>query len=191
MIEVSHRGYTIRYADNADEWTCYDVQDAKGRSYSSPKLSNVKAAIDKMLLDVRKSNALACFELGIPTSFYGPKKTAAKIIEYVERKVERDHYGKKPDTVRHIVASVAQRGSSERAARRNEDIDKFMPDTPEAHEAFARFEAAAAREREAHAQTQAAFAAIPRVTVEMISELVRVANDAELGRSSLNGGDHG
>lgn len=174
MIETIYRGHTIRYTDNADEWTCYDVQDAKGQSYSSPKLSNVKAAIDKMFLDMRKRSAFPCFELG---KSHHPTKTAATIIEYVEHKIERNFYRPtEPSIDRHVVAAVAQRTGRERAVRRTADITEFMPDTPEAHEAYQRFLAARQRAQEAEKDARDAFDAIPRVSIDMIPDLVRIKN---------------
>lgn len=168
MIEVIHRGYTIRFNENSDEWACHDAG-----YYSSPKLSNVKQRIDKMLLDERKKSALPCFEIG-GAYHRQAKKTEAKIIEFVKTRVERD-YSNRQKPPQHIVASVAQRSGSEKASRREVDISDLMPDTPEAHAAFVRFEEACAREQEAHEATTDAFNAIPRVTLDMIPALVRIA----------------
>ena len=174
MIEVEHRGYTIRFNENSDEWYCSALS---GKSYSAAKLSTVKAAIDRMLLSVRKASAYPCYEIG--GSYHrDPMKHSAKIIEFVGTKIERD-YSNRPKPPKHIVASVAQRNHSEKASRREVNISELMPDTPEAHAAFALFENACAREREAHAATLAAFDAIPRVTLDMIPDLVKIAGGSD------------
>lgn len=177
MIEVIHRGYVIRYNENADEWSCSDAG-----YYSSPKLSNVKQRIDKILLDVRKKAALDVFSIGGSADIRAGKN-AVRIIEYLGReKVSslRANYGSggKVDG-EHKVAAFGKDGWSEKKARREYTINNLMPDTSEAHAAFARYEEACAREREAKQATKVAFEAIPRVTIDMISELVRIADAPE------------
>jgi len=170
-IEVEHRGYTIRFSENADEWSCLDVEDIKGRRVSSQSLSKVKAAIDKMLLDVRKANAVDCFELAGDHG-WEPKATETRIIEYVEQKKDRVYNPKtgNSDLVAgaHIVGCVARRNGNKQAARRNVKLDDLMPDTPDAHAALAQAKAAHERKTLAEQEYRRAFAAIPRVTIDMI-----------------------
>ena len=170
MIEVNYRGYMIRFNENSDEWWCGDLS---GKSYASPKLSTVKAAIDRMLLSVRKESAVTCFEIGGGYTA-NPYKVEAKIVEFIKTKQDHDWKGNPRPPV-HIVASVAQRSGSSKASRREVNIADLMPDTPEAHAAFERLLEAAERERIATQATKAAFDAIPRVTLDMISNLVKIA----------------
>lgn len=168
-IIIDHRGYVIRFNENADEWSCHDAG-----YYSSPSLAKVRARIDKMLLDTRKKAAVDCFELSGGAYRGSVDKIPAKIIEFVKTKPDKDYRGN-PLPPKHIVASVAQRSMSEKASRKEVELSELMPDTPEAHAAFARLEEACKRLREAQNATNEAFKAVPRMTIDMIEELVRIA----------------
>ncbi|RWX72558.1 hypothetical protein [Mesorhizobium sp. M2A.F.Ca.ET.039.01.1.1] len=176
-IEATHRGYVIRFNENSDEWYCSELGSTSGY-YSSPSLSKIKARIDKMLLDVRKKSAFPCFEIGGWTHARA-EKSEAQITEYLGRGKSYNHKlnhgsgGYEPGP--HRVASVAQRGANEKASRKEIEINTLMPDTPEAHAAFVLFEEACRREQAAKKATKAAFDAIPRVTLDMIPDLVRIA----------------
>ena len=179
MIEVTHRGYTITFNENSDEWYCRELS---GKSYSAPKLSTIKASIDRMLLSVRKKSAITCYEVSGGHS-RDPSKTEAQIVEFITTKNERDYSGKAKPPV-HIVASVAQRRGSAKASRREVSIADLMPDTPEAHAAFDRLVKATEREVAAHKETLAALNAIPRVTFEMITDLVKLADEKPEGEGA-------
>ena len=48
-METEHKGYKIRYSENGDEWSCFDLGDA----VSAPSLSACKAKIDALLKEQR------------------------------------------------------------------------------------------------------------------------------------------
>lgn len=173
-IVVEHRGYVIRFNENADEWACHDAG-----YYSSPSLAKVRARIDKIALDTRKKAAVDCFEISGGSWRSTAEKVPAKIIEFIKTKADKDYRGN-PLPPKHIVASVAQRSMSERASRKEVYLAELMPDTPEAHAAFARFDDACKRLREAQKAADEALKAVPRMTIDMIDELVRIASDPAL-----------
>jgi hypothetical protein len=176
MIEVDHRGYKITFNENADEWYCADV----GNYYTSPSLAKVRARIDAMLLAVRKASAVKCFEIGkAHSSTFSQSKTEAQIVEYVKKVENKKYHSNEVVSIDHVVAVVAQRPGSSRASRRDAELKELMPDTPEAHAAHEAFLVFLAEERAATARAREAFAAIPRVTLEQVEELRKIANKAD------------
>lgn len=167
-ITVEHRGYTIRFNENSDEWTCPEAG-----YYSHQKLSTVKTYIDKMTLAVRKKSALLCFEIDRTYA----SKTESKIIEYLGQEKKRNYSTGNFDLGDHRVAVVAQRGGSDRATRSTMTVGNLMPDTPEAHDAFERYLSLHKAAEVAAKTAREAFNAIPRVTVDMIPDLVRIATE--------------
>lgn len=166
-IKIEHRGYTIRFNENADEWTCSEAD-----YYSSPSLSKVKAKIDKMLLDVRKASSVTVFE--ISHGFGRMSRYESKLTEFVKTKHDKDWRGNAlPPS--HIVASVAARDGTKKPARREMKLSDMMPDTPEAHAAYAACETLFREAKAAEKRAIAAFDAIPRVTLDDIRALVRLA----------------
>jgi hypothetical protein len=175
-IEIEYRGHVIRYSENADEWTCYDLN-----SYSSPKLSNVKQRIDKMYLDQRRKSALPCYILEGGYDIHGPlRKIEASIIEYVGPEHRRDHSrGMTADVVDHKVATTAVRHGNERASRTVSELSGLMADTPEALAAFDQAVALYKKARAAWDAYREAVKQIPRVSLDDIPDLVRIASNQE------------
>lgn len=175
-LALTYRGYTIRWSDNEDCWVCYDA----GKGINNVSLLKLKEAIDRLNRKERKDAALSCFE--IDARHNAVEKVEASLIEYLGPKIERAawHENKPPQIVGHKVASVALRGGNSQASRRETTLDKFMPDTPEAHEAFHRAELAAAMVREANAVLKLAVGMIPRVSIEEIQKLVEL-HEADKG----------
>ncbi|UUV43026.1 hypothetical protein RCAQUAPHINA_56 [Rhodobacter phage RcAquaphina] len=168
MIETEYRGHRIIYSENGEDWYCPDIEKS-----NAPTLSKVKAKIDRMYLDMRKRAAFSGFEIG---SYQGPKFTPTVIVDYIEEKVERSWNDPKVIRSRkHVVAAVAQRGYKEKAARRHCDLQEIAPDTPETHAAFQVAEARWADLEQARKAYENAVAAIPRVTIEDIADLVKVS----------------
>lgn len=144
----------------------------------------VKASIDKMYVDLRKRNAVACFELSGGYSDNTPGKTAGTVVEYLKPEHTRDCKTSQIKSTDHKVAVVAKRSSNERAARAEKRLSGLMPDTPEALAAFEAAVEAHAKVKEAMAVYREAFARIPRLSLSDISELKRIADteaEAEKG----------
>ncbi len=174
-ISTEYRGYKISFGDNSEEWSCSELS-----FYGFPKLSTLKARVDKMLLDVRKKSAVSCFEI----THRDTSKTPGTIVDYVKMRHDNDYArgyvdGKLPKIAKHVVAVVAQRSNSDRAARGEKDLDGLMPDTPEALAAFEVYAEKVRLYREAGKAADMAYAAVPRVTVEMIAELKRIKEGGE------------
>lgn len=175
-IETEHRGHRIIYGMNSEDWSCHDV------NYASPSLSKVKQRIDKMYLDQRKRSAVEAFEIERAGTFgEAPTKVATMITEYVGPKMEKDFRGVKRELIQvgHLVASVAKRGGDSKAVRRDRLLDQIMPDTPEAHAAHEEYLRAVSIVRDAKKEADKAFAAIPRVTIDMIADLVRIKESGD------------
>lgn len=165
-IKTEYRGYTIRYGGNSDEWQCLDV------NYSSASLSKVKARIDKMLLDLRKKSIVPVFEIGRGGTHGAPLRIPSSVIEFVETKVERGSYRKDAlQTEKHIVAVVAQRRGSERASRREAEIEELMPCTAEAEAAWDNYVSAHNAYFTAFQVAEQAFKDIPRVSLDDVTAL--------------------
>lgn len=175
-IETEHRGHRIVYGMNSEDWFCHDV------GFSSPSLSKVKQRIDKMYVDQRKRSAVEAFEIEMAGSFgEAPTKVPASITEYVGPKMEKDFRGVKRELIQvgHLVASVAKRGSDSKAARRDRLLDQMMPDTPEAHAAHEEYLRAVLIVQQAKKAAHEAFKAIPRMTIDMIADLVRIKESGD------------
>ena len=175
MITVEHRGYKIVFNEHADEWSCPEVNH-----FSSPSLLKVRAKIDSMLLSVRKKIAVKCFEIGSShNSRWAQEKIEATIVEYEKQEIVRKYGSQETISINHLVASVAQRPGSSKASRRTAKLSELMSDTPEAHAAHDAFLVLLEEERAAARRTEAAFKAIPRVTVEDIAELHKIAKKGD------------
>ncbi len=170
-ISTECRGYKISFGDNSEEWSCSELT-----LYGFAKLSTLKARIDKLFLDERKKSAVQCFEI---SGYHGAEITPATIVEFIATSggQKRSYGGAEP--IKHKVAVVAQRKNSERAARRETELSSLMPDTPQAHEAWAVFVEKDRIAREAKKAADAAYEHLPRVTVEMVAELKRIKESGE------------
>lgn len=171
-LTTEYRGHSIRYGENSDEWYCGDWE------ITADKLSVVRKKIDAEYLKMRKAAALECFELSSYNS--EPKIVAAQVIEYLKERWSRHWSTGKDQTFEgHEVAVVSKRQGNEKASRRKTRLHDLMPDTPEAHAALAEAKRLYGLQKQAEAATQAAIKAIPRVEVEMISDLVKVAKSKD------------
>lgn len=171
-IETEHRGHLIRYGENSEDWYCPDI------NLSHKSLAQVKLRIDKMYLDMRKQARLDCFEIPDFGPYSdAPEKIPAKIVEYIGPKIER--YKDNPKVVGNLLAVVSTRSNKSKTTRRQEELSKLMPDTPEAHVAFDEYVRLRIIENEARKSAQAAFKLIPRVNIDMIAELVRIKESGQ------------
>lgn len=178
-MKTEYRGHTISYSENSDEWWCSDI------NYSNISMAKVKAKIDAMYLKLRKESAVPCYEIN---SHGGRSEllTESTVIEYIKGIYRGDTWTGKPVTlVNHMVAVVAQRQGSTRAARREIELSRLAPATPETR-------AAADLVRQRHDEYlaamkayEAAVEAIPRLTIEDVDALVRVhKSEAEVGKDT-------
>lgn len=126
-----------------------------------------------MYLDLRKKAATKAFELGGGGWNGKPTINETTIIEYVKPFAEKSWKGVE-GALRHKVACVATRRGNERASRAEMELTALMPDTPDAHAAFAEALRLAEIAAEAHKAAAAALDAVPRLALEDISELVRI-----------------
>jgi len=174
QISTEHRGHKIVYSDNAEHWWCGDWD------YSNVSLAKVRAKIDAEYLKIRKSASLDCFEFASEYN-YSPDVIPSKIIEYIGEKFEREWRTNAPKFVGHQVAAVAVRRANEKASRSTKVLSQFVPDTEDAHKAIAEAKRMHSLAKEAAERAKEAFNAIPRVTIEMINDLVRVAKNSSDG----------
>lgn len=165
MIETVYRGHTIVYNDNNDTWLC---RDADFTYRGSPKLSNVKAQIDKMYLGLRETTAIMCFEIPLGGN---SDPIPAKVTEYVRSRSNRNYRGGLEPAC-HFVASVAQRGGSSKPSRAEQELCYLMPDTVEARAAYVKWQLSYASAELAKAQADEAKRKIPRLSKEDIQPLI-------------------
>lgn len=172
-LETEYRGYTIRYSENADEFQVLDVQGPKGRA---PTLSKMKEKIDALYRQEREAAALDCYELQKGSSSPETVLLEARLTEYEGPLVQRPWaHHQKAYISEQKVASISRRGGSSKAARRTAKLENMAPIGPETDAAVDEYLRLRGIENEAKAAADAAFAAIPRVTLEDISELVRIS----------------
>lgn len=169
-ITTTYRGHEIRYGENSDEWYCSDLESG-GQSHAS--LAKLKAKIDKMYLDLRKKAAVKAFEIN--TGYYEkPSLNETTVIEYVGQAKVRD-YSKGGHTLGpHKVACVATRRGNDRPSRAEMEMSGLMPDTPEAHAAFAEALRLAEIAEAARKVAVATQAAVPRLSLDDIADLVKI-----------------
>lgn len=167
MPSTEYRGYTIRYSENEDEWSCYDV----GASHA--KLSRVKAKIDEMHRKLRKANAFHCLSV---SSYGGANACEATIVEYIGPIREKAHsYQRVGDgeIIDHEVAFMsAHFGGSKKKSRQKGSLSKLVLNTPEnmrrIDEANRLSDEAKALER----QSQEIIKSLDRPHIDHIAELV-------------------
>jgi hypothetical protein len=171
-ISIEYRGHTIRWADNEDCWTCWDLGN---KAKSSPKLSVIKAAIDKIYLAERKAASTQCWEI----NSHSGTREFANVIEYVGPKVERAWAGEITSETKHIVGVVAKREGSERNSRKDIETSRLAPVGEATDKAWAAYEVAMESRKLAQSRERDALAAVPRLSLDDINELVALASKGE------------
>lgn len=166
-LVIHYRGHEIKWSENMEEWTCYDLS---GKVRSADKPSKIKSAIDKMYLDRRKSMAISVLEIA-----HGGHSRAemidAKVTEYLRCQKDSSWSSKKnPD--RHFVAVSALRGGNDRMSRVEKEITELAMDTPEVRAAYAAYSEAYAKSQEWLKEANKLREAIPRLTVEAIQPMI-------------------
>ena len=167
MPSTEYRGYSIRYSENEDVWTCYDV----GASHE--KLSRVKAKIDEMHRKLRKANAFHCLDV---SSYGGVSADDATIVEYIGPiRAKTNSFQRVGDgeIIDHEVAFMSARhGSNGRKSRQKGSLSKLVLNSPEnlrrIDEAKRLYEEA----RKIEKQSQEIMQTLDRPSVDQIAELV-------------------
>lgn len=181
-LRTEYRGYEIRYNDNSDEWTCSDI----GRKNSAPTLSKMKANIDDYLRSIRKEASVICYEL---SRHGGLKLTEATVTEYIGPKIDGSSWGGTPRHVAgHKVAVAAKWSGNDKVSRREQSLSDCVPMTPEAAEAITEARRLEAIAKAATAAYEQAVAAIPRLTLEDVSGLVKASGVDPTGGLKPEGG---
>lgn len=170
-LSVEYRGYTIRYSENLDAWDSDAFDNSK---YSAPTLSKAKEKIDTLLREVRKKAALECFE--IEGGYQRPYQIRdATVIEYEGPKIDGSSWSGKPRYVAdHTVGVVAARGGK-RPARQNTHLSSLIYGTVEDQLKLDEANRLLDQAKALEAKAKELIAAIPRVRLEDIQELVRIS----------------
>lgn len=166
-LETEHRGYPIYYGENSDKWHCRDID------LQADTLSALKRKIDEIDRKARQAAAVICYEL-VPRRGHQVETRDAKLIEYLGTRRPQKHQGD-PDEPQHVVASMAKRSFGERVGRQEVKLRDLVPISEEAHKAIDHANALGAKVAEAEAAYKAAVAAIPRLQIDDIDGLVKVA----------------
>jgi hypothetical protein len=171
-VATEYRGHTIRWSDNEDCWTCYDLSD---KVRSSLKLSNIKAAIDRLYLAERKEAGVECWEISPSEA----KRTASKVVEYLGVKENRHYFTRELQSISYNVAVVAKRYGSDRPARAQTECSSLGKPGAEFEAAWETYISALADAKAAQKRASDAYSALPRLTVDDISKLVELAHKGE------------
>lgn len=179
-LSTDYKGYTIRYSENEEVWTCYDV------GASNEKLGRVKAKIDDMHRKLRKANAFHCLDV---SGYRGATAQDATIVEYLgpirkKRSSERVGTGEIED---HQVAYMSVGGGlSDKKTRQTGALSKLTLDTTANRHTIA--EAARLMEQAREIETQAAslLKQLSSPKIEDIADLV-AASDHRFDEMEQNG----
>jgi hypothetical protein len=187
QLKLIYRGYEIQYNDATEHWYCLDIQALVSRGkrrvgggldevhsdlLSDASLKKVKAEIDKFLAEMRKGAGVEAYLI----DGGGPRMTPCMVVEYTGLK--KTYSDKQPD---HKVSTMAIRSGNSKPSRMEGSMRGIMPNTDEAHSAFAAAFAAAEKVREAQIEYERVFALIPRLQLEHIPELVKIHDRMKLG----------
>lgn len=175
MIEVNHRGYTIHYNENTDEWCA-----SGANMFSHAKLTTVRGKIDQMLRAERQASSVPAFFIDADP-FRGPQNPEpATVIEYVRERWDRDYKTGLNVMRGHTVAVMAGGiGMKDRKSRRDVNMESLMPANPEALAAYSNYLDIKHELQKLVVKARQAVAAVPRLTLEDIAELHRIAKAAK------------
>jgi hypothetical protein len=165
-----HRGYSIHYGDNDEEWHCNDLK------MQAAKLSTLKGKIDRWIKRHNDENGVRCLNLG----GYNGIRDALVIGIYPRTRLEHTPDGNK-DIRRVYVKWMRKRsdGSERATLHERDEIDSFIPDTPEVRAMLREVERLEAGIEQATKRRDDYIAAIPRVTEDMFAGLVPDEADSE------------
>ena len=147
MIETEHRGYTIRYSDNAQEWYCSDL------NLSAPQLPALRDKINAMLAKINRMNTTAILVKG---GAWGVPAFCEVTITSIASDTD---YHKRPQ----CWISYQVNG---KAKREKVTIDALAPVSDEVRAAIETAKAAAEQAKRAEQAKTAALNAIPRLSLK-------------------------
>lgn len=170
-MATEYRGYTIRFGENDEKWSCYDIE------YSHEKLSNVKERIDRLHLQLRKASSVDCLVMSdIFSDYQNATMLDGKIVDYIgvirsqrPGTFEREHTG---PVVDHKVAVVSARGGDKPSRRTQNLSDAFSPEAADMLPLILRQQAII---REARAEISRIRAALPRIQFDQLADLVKAS----------------
>jgi len=175
QVVIEYRGYKIRFGENSGEWWCSDF------NASNMDISKVKAVIDRHLLRVRKASSVDAL---IENGGFGDdfrNLVPVKIVEYLKPSKKRTgQFGLGEEVVEdHVVAVMGTFSGNDRASRREEKLSTLykpgtFTDALAAEIAEERRVIEAARKRIHELREK-----IPRIPLDEIAELVKVAQGPE------------
>lgn len=167
MPSTEYRGYSIRYSENEDVWTCYDV----GASHE--KLSRVKAKIDDMHRKLRKANAFHCLDV---SSYRGVETQEATIVEYLGPiRAKTSSYQRVGDgkIIDHEVAYMSARGGlSEKKSRQKGKLSQLALNDTQNMRRIGEAQRLYAEAEKIRKQAQKIMESLDRPTIDHIAELV-------------------
>lgn len=169
-LVINYRGHEIKWSENMEEWTCYDLS---GKVKSAEKPSKIKAAIDKMYLDRRKASAIPVLEITYGGGGTRSELIDAKVTEYVKC-IKSSSWSSKPPPDRHVVAVSALRSGNDRPTRLEKEITELAIDTPEVRDAYAAYLDAYTTSQQWLKKANELREAIPRLTLDDIKPMVEL-----------------
>lgn len=170
-LETEYRGYRIAYSENGDEWTCYEI--GRGKGATAPTLSKMKAKVDDYLRSLRKQVSITCLELH---THFSLKAIDAVVVEYIGPTIDGGAWTSKARHVSgHKVAAMAMRDGATRVSRQEYHLTTFAPISDETYAAIAEAKRKEEILKAADRDFKAAVAAIPRLTLADIDQLVKLS----------------
>lgn len=170
MLETEYRGYKISFSENAENWSCFDIE------YSHEKLSKVKERIDRLHLQLRKASSVDCLVMENSHHDTGTAFHEGKIVDYLgvvrsQRPGTFERVNTGP-VVDHKVAVVSAR-RGDKASRRTQNLSEaFAPEAAEMLPAILEQQAIIKRARD---EIQRIRKAMPRIQFDQLADLVRAS----------------
>lgn len=167
--ETIYKGFKVRYSENEDEWNAYEL------NVSDPRLGKLKAKIDKILREARKSAAIpAVLISGI---HHEPRDV--NVVEIKEIKI-RSRGWSMPEPVEHISVWYMENGRS------CTGIDRLWLPSPELDHYMEVRRASLDTIKRAQKDAEDALAKAPRLDKAALAELIRLHEaEAEKAREEI------
>ena len=172
-IQTEHRGYTVRYSENEDNWRCYDLD------LEDASLAKLKERIDKLLLKVRKESAVDVLIVGSEHSSHFSVTEGRAIDAKVGFERQRSSYsGDAKEPIRKVSLGIfSNRRGGDRGGKSFYPISDVSLPTPEVYAAVAEVERLRKIAKAAEDAVKAAVRAIPRISEDDVAGLIRAATE--------------
>lgn len=173
-IETAHRGYTVRFSENEDNWRCYDLD------LENASLAKLKEQIDKLLLKVRKESAVDVLIVGSEYSSHFTVTEGRAIDAKIGYERHRSGYTgqeTKEPTRKVSLGIFSNRRGGDRGGKSFYPISDVSLPTPEVYAAVAEVERLRKIAKAAEEAVRAAVRAIPRISEEDVAGLIRAATE--------------